>query len=224
MFGLALALPIGDAPRCCCCCGGRRGWSPHCGWSFASVSSPGAGGVVWGFHVYDTREPLSPAPLLAALVRAPHFVPLRADGRARGKNDEYTVNLLWHAYRAASRRAGLELRETSVFRAKVCLPFRSVNKWRRGESMDVITAVDVLPKPCVDCGLRTGNWCETLRAGGHCFAAMRVPGGSWQPGQRTPLCTGCERARGACHWCHHAPWAEVGEERTHGDGTGAVYR
>eukprot|EP01043_Picozoa_sp_COSAG02_P062886 COSAG02_NODE_8788_length_2444_cov_2.973561_2_plen_405_part_00 len=35
------------------------------------------------------------------------------------KNDEYTVNLLWHAYRAASRRAGLELRETSVFRAKV---------------------------------------------------------------------------------------------------------
>ena len=47
--------------------------------------------------------------------------------------------------------------------------------WRQ----TLITAVDVLAKPCVDCGLRTGNWCETLRAGGHCFAAMRVPGGSY---------------------------------------------
>jgi hypothetical protein len=35
------------------------------------------------------------------------------------KNDAYTVNLLWHAYRTAAQRAGLELRETTVFRAKV---------------------------------------------------------------------------------------------------------
>ena len=88
---------------------------------------------------------------------------------------------------------------------------------------NVITAVNVFAKPCVDCGLLTGNWCETLVANGQCFAAMRVPGGQWQPGQRTPLCTGCERARGACHWCRRAPWVDVGEERTHGDGSDAVY-
>jgi hypothetical protein len=67
---------------------------------------------------------------------------------------------------------------------------------------------DQLYRPCVDCGKKTGNYCETLLQvgkslwqGGVCLADENVPSENWAPHQRTPLCTDCERVHGACHFC-----------------------
>ena len=64
------------------------------------------------------------------------------------------------------------------------------------------------PRPCVDCGRVTGNFCETLLQMGHalwqggvCLAANRIPSEPWAEDQRTPLCTSCERRHGACRFC-----------------------
>ena len=64
----------------------------------------------------------------------------------------------------------------------------------------------LLMRPCVDCGRRTGNFCETPAQAGHtgweggiCLAAKHIPSEEWAPGQRTPLCSACERIHGACH-------------------------
>jgi hypothetical protein len=63
-------------------------------------------------------------------------------------------------------------------------------------------------RPCVDCGLMTGNYCETMRQLGHelwqggvCLAEDRIPNEKWASGQSTPLCSLCERKHGACHFC-----------------------
>ena len=65
-----------------------------------------------------------------------------------------------------------------------------------------------LLRPCVDCGLLTGNFCETMAQAGHaewqggvCLAADRVPTEVWASGQRTPLCSRCEDQHGACRFC-----------------------
>ena len=66
--------------------------------------------------------------------------------------------------------------------------------------------MNVLIRPCADCGLWTGNYCD------HCYAADRYPDQQWAAGQMTPLCTDCDQAHDACHfcrremWCTHAPW------------------
>ena len=72
----------------------------------------------------------------------------------------------------------------------------------------------MLHRPCVDCGRRTGNFCETMQQKGHslwqgysCFAAERLPNETWALNQRTPLCTTCEAAMGACHFCRGQLWA-----------------
>ena len=55
-----------------------------------------------------------------------------------------------------------------------------------------------LIRPCVDCGLLTGNWCEAS-----CFAENWL--GSkledWQDSQITPHCTFCEKNYQFCHFC-----------------------
>ena len=63
-------------------------------------------------------------------------------------------------------------------------------------------------RPCVDCGRKTGNYCETPiqvghaeAQGGKCFAKDRVPSEHWAIGQKTPLCTFCENIHGSCHFC-----------------------
>ena len=68
-------------------------------------------------------------------------------------------------------------------------------------------------RPCVDCGERTGNFCETpaqqgyeFWQGGVCLAETWVPSEDWAENQRTPLCTRCEGARGACHYCLKIHW------------------
>ena len=76
--------------------------------------------------------------------------------------------------------------------------------------MEVLATGDeaLLVRPCVDCGRRTGNYCETPAQAGHtfweggiCLAAKHIPSDEWAPGQRTPLCSACERIHGACHVC-----------------------
>ncbi|OLP84362.1 hypothetical protein AK812_SmicGene34786 [Symbiodinium microadriaticum] len=47
---------------------------------------------------------------------------------------------------------------------------------------------DELCRPCVDCGLYTGCYCDG-NDWGECFAADRLPHEHWANNQRTPLCT-----------------------------------
>ena len=59
---------------------------------------------------------------------------------------------------------------------------------------------DVLCRPCVDCGKRTGRYCD------RCFAADRLPKEVWAAGQRTPLCTSCDNEYDECHFCRGLHW------------------
>ena len=58
----------------------------------------------------------------------------------------------------------------------------------------------MLIRPCVDCGRRTGCYCD------YCKAVDRAPGEVWAPGQKTPLCTACDSEHGACHICKRQAW------------------
>ena len=53
----------------------------------------------------------------------------------------------------------------------------------------------LLDRPCVDCGKKTGSFCD------YCRAADRVPDELWADSRRMPLCTRCERRELACHYC-----------------------
>ena len=58
----------------------------------------------------------------------------------------------------------------------------------------------MLLRACVDCGLNTGRFCD------HCLAEVRYPKGDstgrgWAMNQPTPLCSFCDNARNACHFC-----------------------
>jgi hypothetical protein len=72
---------------------------------------------------------------------------------------------------------------------------------------------DLLHRPCVDFGLMTGRYGETMKQkshavwqGGFCSAQDRIPSERWAPGQSTPLCKSCEDRYGACHFCRRAKW------------------
>ena len=60
----------------------------------------------------------------------------------------------------------------------------------------------VLNRPCVDCGLYTGSFCD------FCLAADRITDEHWAEGQMTPLCTRCCRKHAdLCHFCRGLLWA-----------------
>ena len=71
--------------------------------------------------------------------------------------------------------------------------------------LEVLSVGDpgLLCRPCVDCGLRTGRFCD----GDGCLAAVRVPSEQWAPGQMTPFCSHCEAKRPFCHFCEGKAWA-----------------
>ena len=48
-------------------------------------------------------------------------------------------------------------------------------------------STEMLNRPCVDCGLVTGSFCD------HCRAAVRCPDEVWADHQMTPLFTHCDR-------------------------------
>jgi len=57
-----------------------------------------------------------------------------------------------------------------------------------------------LVRPCVDCGLITGCFCDS------CIAEDRLPDEAWAAGQATPLCTDCDRVFEECHFCRRQHW------------------
>ena len=68
-----------------------------------------------------------------------------------------------------------------------------------------------LCRPCEDCGLITGRFCDS------CFAIDRVPSEVWAASQLTPLSSSCRNRYGKCHYCRGMtwvtapPWTEVKE-------------
>ena len=78
-----------------------------------------------------------------------------------------------------------------------------------GTALQVFAAgsAEDLARPCVECGLVTGNFCDELefQTGFKCLAEKRIPSLSWVEGQRTPFCTGCERKFGVCYFCRGVP-------------------
>ena len=71
--------------------------------------------------------------------------------------------------------------------------------------MEVIAVAEegqehLLLRPCVDCGLRTGCFCDW------CLAIDRFPDEEWVPGQHTPLCTVCDQRHNRCHLCRGLNW------------------
>ena len=59
---------------------------------------------------------------------------------------------------------------------------------------------EMLNRPCVDCGLITGRFCD------YCLASDRMPGEVWAAGQMTPLCSYCDNKHDACHFCRGQTW------------------
>ena len=76
------------------------------------------------------------------------------------------------------------------------------NSGNVGIPMQVLAVGDMemLCRPCVDCGLKTGSYCD------FCRAADRVPNEQWASGQMTPLCTRCDGIHGKCHFCRGLVW------------------
>ena len=60
---------------------------------------------------------------------------------------------------------------------------------------------ETLNRPCVDCGLVTGCFCDL------CYAVDRDPDSHWMPDQHTPLCTACDHKYRRCHFCRGMAWA-----------------
>ena len=60
-------------------------------------------------------------------------------------------------------------------------------------------SIEELQRPCVDCGLITGCYCD------YCLAIDRSPTEHWVPKQRTPLCTACDSRCNACRFCRKVP-------------------
>ena len=71
-----------------------------------------------------------------------------------------------------------------------------------GSEMEVLAFgdQDLLVRPCVDCGVWTGRFCD------HCRAADRIPTEIWADGQLTPLCSVCDNRFDACHFCRGVDW------------------
>ena len=66
-----------------------------------------------------------------------------------------------------------------------------------GRHMEIICVSDqeTLCRPCVDCGQKTGRFCD------YCYAADRKPDERWAPNQMTPLCSRCDNTHDMCHFC-----------------------
>ena len=79
--------------------------------------------------------------------------------------------------------------------------------------MEVLATGDaeVLCRPCVDCGVRTGSYCDW------CEAVDRMPSEQWAHGQMTPLCTRCDSIHDECHFCRDLPWCTPPTKPFHTD-------
>ena len=68
--------------------------------------------------------------------------------------------------------------------------------------LEVLAAgdMDMLARPCVDCGVITGRFCDW------CKAADRCPDEEWAEGQLTPLSPNCDNWYNECHFCRRMDW------------------
>ena len=66
---------------------------------------------------------------------------------------------------------------------------------------------EMLTRPCVDCGLITGRFCDW------CQAAHRCPDEVWSEGQLTPLCSLCDNYWDECHFCRGLAWCRPAAHR-----------
>ena len=71
-----------------------------------------------------------------------------------------------------------------------------------GSTMEVLAFGDeqMLIRPCVDCGLYTGRYCD------FCRAEDRLPNEVWATNQCTPLCSSCDNTHDCCHFCRGLQW------------------
>ena len=78
-----------------------------------------------------------------------------------------------------------------------------IGAYQRDATLQVSAVGDskMMHRPCVDCGLVTGCFCD------YCFAQDRDPTGEYAEGQHTPLCTDCDRKFDMCHFCRKMMWA-----------------
>ena len=90
---------------------------------------------------------------------------------------------------------------------QVRLPHEQPSDGNRGERQLAPREVlaregeEMLCRPCVDCGLRTGRFCD------RCRAADRMPNEMWAVEQMTPLCSRCKYRHHRCHVCRGLPWS-----------------
>ncbi len=77
----------------------------------------------------------------------------------------------------------------------------------RMEIFAMAEEVEMLNRPCVECGKITGNFCEGLSGarGDPCTAARRMPSQIWADGQRVPMCSTCEDQLKFCKFCRSPP-------------------
>ena len=70
------------------------------------------------------------------------------------------------------------------------------------DELEILALADasILYRPCVDCGLRTGSFCD------YCYAWDRDPAAYWAIGQHTPLCSLCDGEYNCCHFCRGQMW------------------
>ena len=71
-----------------------------------------------------------------------------------------------------------------------------------GAQMEILAVGSeaMLCRPCVDCGVKTGRYCD------FCLAADRIPSEEWAEGQLTPLCSRCDNTHDKCHFCRKLAW------------------
>ena len=67
------------------------------------------------------------------------------------------------------------------------------------------SGLEQVNRPCVDCGLVTGGWCEGRY--GQCPANHWIPTETWRANRSSPLCSKCEEHFLWCHLCRHVTWS-----------------
>ena len=70
-----------------------------------------------------------------------------------------------------------------------------------------VGTTEMFARPCVDCGLITGCYCD------YRLAKDRVEGEEWADGQATPLCSDCDRRFHMCHFCRRQDWVRPPSRR-----------
>ena len=73
-------------------------------------------------------------------------------------------------------------------------------------------------RPCVDCGVATGRFCDSNDiTKDDCYASKRLPMEVWNPHQRTPFCSACEKDKEVCRFCRQERMTDMCEADSDSD-------